>query len=106
MGGWLALAAEVKTALANGKTPQRSASATKVSQLTGNRRFSKGKLFGFDKARTVISREDQAVVVEGYFDVIALHAAGITNVVASLGTAQLRPSTAGVTLYRIETVGT
>jgi len=38
----------------NGKTP-RSASATKVSQLTGNRRFSKGKtLFGFDKARTVI----------------------------------------------------
>jgi len=49
--------------------------------------FSKGKtLFGFDKARTVISREDQAVVVEGYFDVIALHA-GITNVVASLGTA-------------------
>jgi len=45
--------------------------------------FSKGKtLFGFDKARTVIS---QAVVVEGYFDVIALHAAGI--VVASLGTA-------------------
>lgn len=50
--------------------------------------FSKGKtLFGFDKAKTAISREDQAVVVEGYFDAIALHAAGITNVVASLGTA-------------------
>ncbi len=50
--------------------------------------FSKGKtLFAFDKAKTAISREDQAVVVEGYFDAIALHAAGIPNVVASLGTA-------------------
>jgi len=55
---------------------------------THRKQFLVGKtLFGFDKARTVISREDQAVVVEGYFDVIALHAAGITNVVASLGTA-------------------
>jgi DNA primase len=50
--------------------------------------FSKGKtLFAFDKAKTAISQLDQAVVVEGYFDAIALHAAGITNVVASLGTA-------------------
>jgi len=50
--------------------------------------FSKGKtLFALNKARAAISREDMAVVVEGYFDAIALHAAGITNVVASLGTA-------------------
>jgi len=50
--------------------------------------FSKGKtLFALDQARTAISQQDQAVVVEGYFDAIALHAAGITNVVASLGTA-------------------
>ena len=50
--------------------------------------FSKGKtLFALDKARGTISQLDQAVVVEGYFDAIALHAAGITNVVASLGTA-------------------
>jgi DNA primase len=50
--------------------------------------FDKGKiLFGLDKARSEISKRDQAVVVEGYFDVIALHAAGITNVVAALGTA-------------------
>lgn len=50
--------------------------------------FDKGKtLFGLDKARAAIAKQDQAVVVEGYFDVIALHAAGITNVVASLGTA-------------------
>jgi len=50
--------------------------------------FFKGKtLFGLDKAKDGISQFDQAVVVEGYFDVIALHAVGITNVVASLGTA-------------------
>jgi DNA primase len=50
--------------------------------------FDKGKtLFALDKARQSISQQDCAVVVEGYFDAIALHAAGITNVVASLGTA-------------------
>jgi DNA primase len=50
--------------------------------------FFKGKtLFALDKARNGISREDKAIVVEGYFDAIALHAVGITNVVASLGTA-------------------
>jgi DNA primase len=50
--------------------------------------FSKGKtLFALDQAKDGISKSDQGVVVEGYFDAIALHAAGINNVVASLGTA-------------------
>ena len=50
--------------------------------------FEKGKhLFGLDKATNAIRKDDRAVVVEGYFDVIALHASGITNAVASLGTA-------------------
>lgn len=50
--------------------------------------FVKGKtLFALDKAKAAISQFDQVVVVEGYFDAIALHAVGITNVVASLGTA-------------------
>jgi DNA primase len=50
--------------------------------------FEKGKhLFGLDRAADAIRRDDRAVVVEGYFDVIALHAAGITNAVAALGTA-------------------
>ncbi|MBE9125588.1 MULTISPECIES: DNA primase [unclassified Coleofasciculus] len=50
--------------------------------------FDKGKtLFALDKARNAIGKHDQAVVVEGYFDAIALHAVGIANVVASLGTA-------------------
>jgi DNA primase len=50
--------------------------------------FDKGRtLFGLDKARAAIAKADRAVVVEGYFDVIALHSAGIENAVASLGTA-------------------
>ncbi|WP_353930745.1 DNA primase [Okeanomitos corallinicola TIOX110] len=50
--------------------------------------FIKGKtLFALDQAKDGISKLDQAVVVEGYFDVITLHAAGINNAVASLGTA-------------------
>jgi DNA primase len=50
--------------------------------------FNKGKiLFGLDKAKAAISKQDQAIVVEGYFDAIALSAAGIGNAVASMGTA-------------------
>jgi DNA primase len=50
--------------------------------------FDKGNtLYGLDRAKETIAQTDRAVVVEGYFDVIALHAAGITSAVASLGTA-------------------
>lgn len=50
--------------------------------------FVKGQtLYALDKARTSIGRTDWAIVVEGYFDAIALHQAGITHVVATLGTA-------------------
>ncbi len=50
--------------------------------------FEKGKhLYGMDKASTHIRKEDYAIVVEGYFDVISLHESGICNSVASLGTA-------------------
>ncbi|HEY9890170.1 MAG TPA: DNA primase [Candidatus Obscuribacterales bacterium] len=50
--------------------------------------FDKGQtLYGLDKARAAIAKEDRAVVVEGYFDVIALHAAGSETAVAALGTA-------------------
>lgn len=50
--------------------------------------FNKGQtLFALNQAKDAISKQDLAVVVEGYFDAIALHANGITNAVASLGTA-------------------
>ena len=50
--------------------------------------FDKSKtLYGIDAAKKAISQADKAIVVEGYFDAIALHTAGVNNVVASLGTA-------------------
>lgn len=50
--------------------------------------FRKGSLlYGLDRARKPIRVADQAVIVEGYFDVIALHQAGYENVVSPMGTA-------------------
>ncbi|MEO1511280.1 MAG: toprim domain-containing protein, partial [Planctomycetota bacterium] len=44
-------------------------------------------LYGLDLAGKAIRAEKRAVVVEGYTDVIACHAAGIEHVVGTLGTA-------------------
>ena len=50
------------------------------------RLFDKSRnLFGLNYART--SRENYLLICEGYMDVIAMHQAGFTNSVASLGTA-------------------
>ena len=44
-------------------------------------------LYGLDIARQAIGRKSQAVVMEGYTDVMAAHLAGIDTAVASCGTA-------------------
>jgi DNA primase len=44
-------------------------------------------VYGLDQARAAIAKEDRAVVVEGYTDVLALHQAGLQTAVASMGTA-------------------
>lgn len=44
-------------------------------------------LFPIYQALPEIRRKRQAIMVEGYMDAISLHAHGIKNVVASLGTA-------------------
>ncbi len=44
-------------------------------------------LYGLDLARETIRKTRQAVLVEGYFDVIGLHQAGVTGAVAVCGTA-------------------
>eukprot|EP00831_Metopus_contortus_P025097 TRINITY_DN21722_c0_g1_i4.p1 TRINITY_DN21722_c0_g1~~TRINITY_DN21722_c0_g1_i4.p1 ORF type:complete len:470 (-),score=70.89 TRINITY_DN21722_c0_g1_i4:51-1460(-) len=50
--------------------------------------FKKGiNLYGLNFAVKNNLKEDYIIIVEGYMDLIALHQAGITNVVASLGTA-------------------
>ncbi|WP_010134359.1 DNA primase [Ochrovirga pacifica] len=44
-------------------------------------------LYGIYQAKKAISKEDNCYLVEGYTDVISMHQNGITNVVASSGTA-------------------
>lgn len=62
-------------------------------------------LYGLDHAKEAIAETGQVVVVEGYTDTIAAHQAGITNAVATGGTALtaqhievLRPITSALTL--------
>ena len=50
--------------------------------------FSKSRiLYAFDTAKEAIRKSKSVVVVEGYTDCIACHEAGVTNTVATLGTA-------------------
>ena len=44
-------------------------------------------LYGIYQAKKTIVQEDRCYLVEGYTDVISLHQSGVTNVVASSGTA-------------------
>ncbi len=44
-------------------------------------------LYGLDKARKPIRTADQAIIVEGYFDVIGLYQSGFQNAVSPMGTA-------------------
>lgn len=49
--------------------------------------FHKGRLlYGLDLAKREISRKGEAVIVEGYTDVMACHEAGVTTAVATCGT--------------------
>ncbi|MGA3173951.1 MAG: DNA primase [Syntrophorhabdales bacterium] len=43
-------------------------------------------LYGLDAARREITERDEVIMVEGYFDLITLHSAGVKNAVATLGT--------------------
>lgn len=73
-----------ETVLINGKKPQKYINSSE------NIGFVKGRhLFGLHAAKKSAEggRLNKILIVEGYMDVISLHQRGITNVVASLGTA-------------------
>jgi DNA primase len=66
----------------------RSDQRGKYVNSQGTVLFNKGAtLYALDAARAAIRKERTAVIVEGYFDAIALHQAGFENAVASMGTA-------------------
>ena len=50
--------------------------------------YKKGRtVFNLDRAKTLRSEVDEVIIVEGYMDVISLHAAGIKNIISNSGTA-------------------
>jgi DNA primase len=69
-------------------TPSANADLPKYLNSPETPLYRKGShLYGLSGARDAIRKSGRAVVVEGYFDVLALAEAGVNQVVASLGTA-------------------
>src|SRR5437773_2186707 len=74
--------------IAFGGRAMRSDQRGKYVNSQGTVLFNKSAtLYALDAARTAIRKQNAAVIVEGYFDAIALHQAGFENSVASMGTA-------------------
>jgi DNA primase len=71
-----------------GVTPSRpDRKAAKYINSPETPLYQKGSvLFGLSEARDAIRRTERAVVVEGYFDVIGVHQAGLPLAVATCGT--------------------
>ena len=61
-------------------------------------------LYGLPQARPAIEADRRAVVVEGYFDVVMPHQVGVTNVVATLGTALTNEHVRALKRYADEVV--
>lgn len=62
--------------------------------------YNKSKiLFGYDKAKNHIAKEKSVYIVEGYFDVLALHTMGFKNSVGICGTALSKEHIALLTRY-------
>ena len=60
-------------------------------------------LYGYHLARPEIQKENRAIVVEGYTDVIACHQVGVSNVVATLGTSLTSKQNISVAAFRTAT---
>src|SRR4029077_2057038 len=74
--------------IAFGGRAMRSDQRGKYVNSQGTVLFNKSAtLYALDAARAAIRKQNAAVIVEGYFDAIALHQAGFENTVASMGTA-------------------
>lgn len=70
-----------------GRILQKDARAPKYINSKENLIYNKRReLYGLWQARQSIQKRDRTILVEGYTDVISLHQAGITHVVAASGT--------------------
>ncbi len=68
--------------------PQNSEPAAKYVNSPESPIYRKREaVFGLSQAKQAIRRDEHCIIVEGNFDVVSLHARGIQNVVAPLGTA-------------------
>jgi len=66
--------------------------------------YKKGStLYGLNRARKKFREEDSAIIMEGYTDVLSAHKEGLTNTIASLGTA-LTPRQAKLLRRYVSTV--
>jgi len=74
-----------------GRILQSDPQAPKYLNSSESAIFEKSKLlYGLHAAKNEIRRQERAILVEGYMDVLALHQAGMTNAVASCGTSLTR----------------
>lgn len=83
-------------------SPEREATEPMGKYVNGPQTmiYDKSKiLFGLDKAKGEIKKQEQAVIVEGQADAITAHQHGFANVVASSGTALTRDQVALVKRY-------
>jgi len=72
----------------SGRVLKDAADEPKYINTPETKIFSKGRiLYGLHLARPSIKRENEAILVEGEFDAISSHQAGIENAVATKGTA-------------------
>jgi len=71
-----------------GRTLSKDESVAKYINTPQTLVYDKSRvLYGLDKAKAEIRRKNQAIIVEGYTDVISSHGIGISNVISSSGTA-------------------
>ena len=77
-----------RTIAFGGRLTKKVENAPKYLNTRDTTVFNKGKhLFAYDVAKETITAQSEAIICEGYTDVLAMHEAGFTNTVAALGTA-------------------
>ena len=70
-----------------GRTLDKNETAKYINSQESKLFYKSSQVYGLFESKQSINKKNQIIVVEGYTDVISLHANGFKNVVATLGTA-------------------